>query len=50
MFNLGMESDAVNARTLGVHRNADATDANFHGFRKQKEVLIKCTDSEDKKV
>lgn len=29
MFNLGMESDAVNARTLGVHRNACYTDANF---------------------
>lgn len=29
MFNLGMESGAVNARTLGSHRNACYTDANF---------------------
>lgn len=29
MFNLGMESDAVNARTLEVHRNACYADAKY---------------------
>ena len=29
MFNLGMESDAVKARTLGVHRNACYADAKY---------------------
>lgn len=28
-FNPGMESDTVNARTLGVHRNACSADASY---------------------